>query len=362
MRKEHGKGAFDLKKIRTRDLLAHLLNLQNTGLKKNTLARRYLHLSFFFRFLKEQSLITKNPAMLTFEMMEFLNYLWRERGAPYDTTIRAYRSDLESLCLFLDVGPTSDATCHLHEIDRSAIRAYVNSLSEKGLAKSTISRKLSALRSFFRFLVRMEYIEANPAKLVPSPRKERRLPAHLTMGEMERFLNSVTPKNHLERRDHAILELLYSTGLRVSELATLSHAQLNLKEGLLRVCGKGKKERIVPFGATARDALRTYLRERNAQFHSAPRERIFLNYRREPLNVRSVRRIVEKWIQRSAVKKKISPHAFRHSFATHLLENGADLRAIQELLGHSILSTTGRYTQVNTAHLRDVYQKSHPKA
>jgi integrase/recombinase XerC len=230
-----------------------------------------------------------------------------------------------------------------------------------------VARKLAALRTFFQFLVREGILELNPAKLVSTPRLEKKLPVHLSVEDAIRFIETPDTQTDLGKRDRAILELLYGTGVRVSELTKLDLGDVDFKEKLIRVTGKRRKQRIVPFGDPALHALMNYLTVRNAFLQNAPPDErdstaVFLNYQGTRITTRSVGRMVDKYIQICAGIHNISPHALRHSFATHLLDSGADLRDIQELLGHARLSTTQIYTHVSMEKLIEVYDKSHPKA
>ncbi|VUZ85581.1 recombinase XerC [Candidatus Methylomirabilis lanthanidiphila] len=253
------------------------------------------------------------------------------------------------------------------EIDVLAIRAFVVDLHRRGIGRSSIARKLATLRSFFRYLCREGIVGANPAKLVPTPKLPKRLPAHLTVDEVDRLLASPIEQNPPGARDLAILELFYASGIRLSELTGLNVRDVDMREGLVRVTGKGNKERIVPVGSKATAALRRYLDQRidlvQGTKRGAPESAaLFLNRLGGRLSQRSTARIVLKYLNQSGVGPKITPHGLRHSYATHLLQAGADLRSIQELLGHARLSTTQRYTHVNLDHLMEVYDKAHPRA
>ncbi len=259
------------------------------------------------------------------------------------------------------------------DIDAFAIRAFLGNLHQQRISASSSSRKLSAIRTFVKFLRREDLLEDNPSSLVGTPKKPQTIPAHLTMQEMSQLLAMPDASNPLGRRDRAILELFYASGLRLSELVGLDMEDVNLSGRMVRVMGKGRKQRLVPFNTTTADALRAWLKDRNLPAQSAEgrgqtkraraaRAPVFLNYRGGRLSTRSVDRLVRRYVALCGAKFGISPHALRHSFATHLLANGADLRAIQELLGHARLSTTQRYTHVNAAQLIEVYKKSHPRA
>jgi integrase/recombinase XerC len=260
-------------------------------------------------------------------------------------------------------------------VDAFAIRAFLGELHRQRISASSSARKLSAIRTFVRFLRREDLLEDDPASLVAAPKRPETIPAHLTVAEMSRLLEMPDPSTPLGRRDRAILELFYASGLRLSELVGLDVEDVNLPARMVRVTGKGRKQRLVPFNTSTADALRAWVNDRavssrapGLQPRAGSRERrgasapLFLNYRGGRLSTRSVDRLVRRYVALCGAKFGISPHALRHSFATHLLANGADLRAIQELLGHARLSTTQRYTHVNAAQLIDVYRKSHPRA
>ncbi|GAB4390327.1 MAG: tyrosine recombinase XerC [Thermodesulfovibrionales bacterium] len=279
---------------------------------------------------------------------KFLKYLEVQRGASAHT-LRAYRGDLERFLAAADEKPGLDD-----------VRAFLASEIKRGSSKSTASRRLAAVRSFFKFLHREGLLGANPAKLVPSPRQGRPLPSYLSVDEAFSLVETPRGIGILAARDRAILELLYSSGLRVSELAGLDVEDLNVREGLVKVRGKGKKERIVPVGGAALEAVRAYMVERTLarKTHKA----LFLNRDGARLTDRSVRRVVARHARATGLGGRVSPHTLRHSFATHLLHGGADLRVIQELLGHSSLSTTQKYTHLDIAHLMEVYDRAHPVA
>jgi len=244
----------------------------------------------------------------------------------------------------------------IEKVDRLAIRRYLSFLHRKN-RKSSIARKVSTLRSFYKYLVREQIALSNPAKNVATPKAEKPLPTALTVDEAFRLMES--PKEKEQLRDRAILELLYSSGLRVSELVGLDGNRLDQELGIVKVMGKGRKERIVPVGKKAMEALKTYLEDRGHVEANAP---IFVNTRGGRLTSRSVGRLVKKYTQHSGVFRKISPHSLRHTFATHLLDAGADIREIQEMLGHASLSTTQRYTHISLGKLMEVYDKAHPRS
>lgn len=293
--------------------------------------------------------------LLDQQIQQFTTYLHSERDvSPH--TLAAYRSDLAQLLVF--AVREKGATVSAQDVDHLLIRRYLAGLS-KDNKKSSIGRKLAAIRSFFRFLLRRGTIVKNPAELVATPKKEQRLPFHLDIDQATTLMEAPDDGQKYALRDRAILELLYSSGLRVSELTGLNIGELDLGAGMVRVTGKGGKERIVPVGSRALEALQVYLGQRS---DGMTKGAFFLNTRGGRINRRSVARIVDTHVMRIASFKRISPHTLRHTFATHMLEGGADLRAIQELLGHASLSTTQKYTHVSIDRLMEVYDKAHPKA
>jgi integrase/recombinase XerC len=285
----------------------------------------------------------------------FISYLQSERNASVHT-IEAYQSDLRQFVAF--IGSEVDACLPIDAITHLHIRRYLAFL-HKEHAKSSVGRKLAAIRSLFRFLLRRGEIATNPAQLVSTPKKEKKLPFHLNIDEITTLVEAPQGVETLSLRDRAILETLYSSGLRVSELTGLDMCGCDLERGSLRVLGKGGKERMVPLGSMAAEALRNYLLSRSPGPLDSP---LFLNSRGGRLTRRSVGRIVDRYMRHLVTMKKASPHTLRHTFATHLLEGGADLRSIQEMLGHASLSTTQKYTHVTIDKLLEVYDKAHPKA
>ena len=304
----------------------------------------------------------------------FLSYLRLNRNASAHT-VRAYESDLSQLVAFMArehrrppsaLGPS--------DITRVTIRGFLAELFRLGESRSSAARKLAAIRTFLRYLKREGLIESDPGLLVATPKREQTIPRHLEVDEMARLLETPDTSGPLGRRDRAILELLYASGLRLSELVGLDLEDVSLGSRMVRVLGKGRKERLVPFNQSAASALRAWLPDREALRRASagqprgrePRARsqepMFLNYRGTRLSSRHVHRLVRHYVAACSMRFGISPHAIRHSFATHLLEAGADLRAIQELLGHVRLGTTQRYTHVNAAQLMDVYRRAHPRA
>jgi integrase/recombinase XerC len=309
----------------------------------------------------------------------FLRFLALNRNASAHT-VRAYESDLTQFIGYAaaqadvkkrDVRPS--------QLDREALRGFLGQLHKQGLSRATAARKLAAVRTFLRYLRREEVIEDDPGGLIATPKRDIRMPAHLSEAEMTALLDAPVGDTPLSRRDRAILELFYASGLRLSELTGLDVEDLNLSAKMVRVLGKGGKERIVPFNGSTAKAVRAYLNDRESLVSHGPakaapsmtgrtdrhgrrRDALFVNHRGGRLTVRSVDRLVRRYVAASSARTGISPHALRHSFATHLLQRGADLRAIQELLGHASLSSTQRYTHVNAAQLLEVYRRSHPRA
>ncbi|NLC70005.1 MAG: tyrosine recombinase XerC [Desulfuromonadaceae bacterium] len=286
----------------------------------------------------------------------FLNHLRVERNAsPH--TISAYANDLNGFGAFLKKH-FKDTPVDITAVNVLLLRRYLAELHRQA-RRATIHRKLSTLRSFFRFLVREGVVKSNPAELVASPRLEKYLPRVLTVDEIFHLLEQRYGNDLLSMRDRAIFELLYSSGLRVSELTSLNLWDLDHAQGLVRVLGKGRKERIIPVGRRACQAIVDYLDLRGGPSDNQP---LFLNHRGGRLTPRSVERLLKQRLIQAGILKSASPHALRHSFATHLLDGGADLRAIQELLGHVSLSTTQKYTQVSVDRLLAVYDQTHPRS
>jgi integrase/recombinase XerC len=309
----------------------------------------------------------------------FLRFLELNRNASAHT-VRAYESDLSQFLQHIAVQTGVPATeLEPARLDRAAIRSFLAAVHKQGQSRATAARKLSAARTFLRYLRREGVIDGDPGALIATPRRELRMPAHLSEDEMTRLIAAPAGDTPLGRRDRAILELFYASGLRLGELVGLDVEDANLSAKMVRVLGKGGKQRIVPFNTSAATALRTYLKDRERIVGAGQaragrswrvrvgrqektRDPLFVNYRGTRLTVRSVDRLVRRYVAACSARMGISPHALRHSFATHLLQRGADLRAIQELLGHARLATTQRYTHVNAAQLLAVYHKSHPRA
>lgn len=282
---------------------------------------------------------------------DFLRYLDLQKGvSPH--TVRAYKKDLEEFFKFVKKGPG--------DIEMIDVRAFVARQIKDGLGKTTAGRRLASIRSFMKYLYREGYIKANPAKLVSTPRAPKPLPKFLTVDDVFSLIEQPCGIGFMIARDRAVLELLYSSGLRVSEIAGLTMEDINTKEGLIKVRGKGKKERILPVGSKAIEAMKSYLVEK--MLLKRRDKAVFLNNRGKKLSDRGIRRIVVKYAKQIGINGGIGPHTIRHTFASHLLQSGADLRVIQELLGHSSLSTTQKYTHLDITHLMDVYDKAHPMA
>src|SRR3990170_663051 len=284
-------------------------------------------------------------------IFDFLRYLKTEKNVSPHTE-RSYLSDLEQLFDFL--GETDLAIA-----DHQTLRQFVGHLVKLKIKKSSIARKLSAVRSFFKYLNRAGLLQNNPARLIATPRREKRLPAVLTVDDALRLMEAPHKGDDTELRDRAVLETLYSTGIRASELTGMNREDISRHARLIRIRGKGRKERIVPVGGKALDAIDAYLRQRTTSGEPAA---VFIGPSGKRLTARTVQRILENYRKKLGLTSKASPHTLRHSFATHLLESGADLRSLQELLGHASLSTTQRYTHLNIDLLMETYDKAHPRA
>ena len=295
-------------------------------------------------------------------------------------TVRAYESDITQYLASVaaDTGRKMSQLAP-SDLDMTSVRAHVTSLNVAGKARSSVARKLSALKTFVRYLRREEVIEHDPTAMAVAPRRDHTIPVFLSEPEITRLIETPNTGEPLGRSDRAILELFYASGLRLSELVAVDLEDVNLSGRMVRVMGKGRKERLLPFNQSAADAIRAWMKDRAAiliarkparakSLEAAspralkPSDPLFINYRGTRLTDRSVDRLLRKYVAQCSTRMGISPHALRHSFATHLLQRGADLRAIQELLGHAALSTTQRYTHVNAAQLIEVYRKSHPRA
>jgi integrase/recombinase XerC len=310
-------------------------------------------------------------------LKSFLAYLRLNRHVSAHT-VRAYDTDITHYLAWL----ATDRSRKISELspvdlDLRSVRAYLVDLNRAGRARSSVARRLSAIRTFTKYLRREELMDHDPASMVMAPKRDQTIPMHLSEAEITRLIETPNTADPLGRRDRAILELFYASGLRLSELVGIDLDDVNLPGRMLRVMGKGGKERLLPFNTSAESAIRAWLKDRalirsqrpearsrkaNSQRRITNNEPLFINYRGTRLTGRSVHRLLRRYVTLCSTRSGISPHALRHSFATHLLQRGADLRAIQELLGHARLSTTQRYTHVNAAQLIDVYRKSHPRA
>lgn len=318
--------------------------------------------------------------MLKERAREFLDFLKFNRNvSPH--TLRAYDTDVEQFLAFAATSRgVKPSQLPVDAFDTDTVRGFLGALHDRGIGRASSARRLAALRTFARYLVREELLPDDPTALVGAPRKVQALPAHLPIAEMDRLLSAADVNTVAGRRDQAILELFYASGLRLSELVGLDLGDVNLSSRIARVDGKGGKQRLVPFNRTAAEAIRQMLqdvpplpasattgargagRAGMAARHAVTRHPLFRNLRGGRLTTRSVDRIVRQHVREAAIAQGISPHALRHTFATHLLQAGADLRAIQELLGHARLSTTQRYTHLDVGRLMDVYRRAHPRA
>ena len=321
--------------------------------------------------------VDENPHALTPAVRQFLDYLKLERHFS-DYTVRSYGADLAQLVQFLagDIGVSyggdkrrADSTPledRLVFCKPETIREFLAYLHGQNYTKSTTARKLATMRSFFKFLIKRDRCQESPLTGIRTPKQEKRLPKCLDLDEVQRLLDAPDESDILGCRDKAMLEVLYSSGVRVSELVDMALADIDLDEGILRVRGKGRKDRLTPIGSQAMAAVRRYLSMRNIDADDVPQElaesRVFLNKHGDALSTRSVRRKLDKYLQQVGLDPGISPHTLRHSFATHLLNNGADLRSVQELLGHQSLSTTQVYTHLTTHRMKEAYDAAHPRS
>lgn len=324
---------------------------------------------------------------------DFLNYLRYERHFS-EHTAKCYGADLVQFCAFLASGSTPSGATGQAEasqtnpwstqtggtatavetqtgvtqlilaVEANTIRRYMAHLNEKQYSKSTTARKLATLRSFYKFLVKRNHLESNPVSSVKTPKQEKKLPKFLEYEEVQLLLNTPPTNTWLGARDRAILEVLYSTGMRVSEVAALNLEDVDFLGEVVHIRGKGKKERLSPVGSSALQAIQRYIEFRNRRMESDSNfdaKVLFANKHGKRLSVRSIRRKMDKYLAEAGLDPTISPHTLRHSFATHMLNNGADLRSVQELLGHQSLSTTQIYTHLTTSHIKEVYERSHPR-
>jgi integrase/recombinase XerD len=288
---------------------------------------------------------------------EFIHYLSVERGLAMNT-LESYGRDLRQYSQYLE---TDDE--ELDSVSRNTIVNYLLYLQSQGKATATIARRLAALKAFYQFLVREKRIENDPTANLESPKLEKRLPKVLSVAEVERLLAQPDPSQPAGMRDRAMLELLYATGIRVSELVSLNVSDVNLPMGYIRCAGKGSKERIVPLGSLAIQSCQEYLElARGRLVKDRDEPALFVNHHGHRLTRQGFWKIVKKYAEDARIEKEITPHTLRHSFATHLLENGADLRSVQEMLGHADISTTQIYTHVTKGRLKEVYARAHPRA
>lgn len=287
----------------------------------------------------------------------FIEYLTIEKDRSIHT-VKSYQDDLDGFYGFLEDERFKD----IKKIQYQDLRQYLANLKKNEYAQKSIARKIASLKSFFKYLYKEGLIEKNPAKDLASPKVHKRLPVFLDVAEMMRLIEAPEKDDIWGWRDKAILETLYSTGIRVSELVGLNSADIDSSGKIIKVLGKGSKQRICPIGETALNVIKKYTALKKQKYNSVDKDALFINKARRRISDRSVRFIVKKYVRRISSKTKVSPHTLRHSFATHLLDRGADLRAVQELLGHSSLSTTQIYTHVTAQRLKAVYDKAHPRA
>ena len=317
---------------------------------------------------KKKVLRKRRLSELETAIARFLRYLRVERNAS-ELTTKSYREDLEALLEYL-YELYDKRLPKPNEITTLDLRGYLAAMHDAEYCRTTISRRLASLRSFFKFGMREEWVSMNPAKPLRNPRVARSLPFFLSSAELGSLLQTPPDKGWMGIRDRAILETMYSSGVRVSELVGMNLGDYDPDQGIVRVRGKGKKERLAPIGTFAAEAIRSWLKERTRFFEKSfckykkdgPDVPLFFNKSGGRLNVRSIGRMIEKHIKAAGLDSRTSPHTLRHSFATHLLDGGADIRSIQELLGHASLITTQIYTHLSITNLREVYEKSHPRA
>ena len=291
-------------------------------------------------------------------VQQFISYLASERGLAQNT-LESYGRDLRYFQQYLEANRLTFATGSTNEI----IRTYLDELKKQGKAVSTISRNLAALKSFYQYLLKEQHLDADPASKIESPKLEKKLPQVLSVQQVELLLKQPNINLPAGLRDKAMLELLYATGIRVSELITINVNDVNLELGYIKCFGRGAKERVVPLGSIASKCVTQYLRKgRTALVRSKQEEAMFVNHHGRRLTRQGFWKIIKKYALEAQIDQKITPHTLRHSFATHLLENGADLRSVQEMLGHADISTTQIYTHVTKNRLKEVYDKAHPRA
>lgn len=297
------------------------------------------------------------------QINQFLDYLQTEKGYS-NNTLAAYQNDLSQFLIFLQQLPAEQRPGSWRDVTRDHIVSYILEMKEREYASSTVARKVAAVKSFFKFLENTGQIKTNPARELETPRAEKHLPATISAEEVDRLLEAPSGNSPAALRDRAMLELLYATGLRVSELVSLDVTDVDLDEGTVRCMGKGKKERILPIYERARQALAAYIQEGRPQLLGGRKDEkaLFLNRRGTRLTRQGLWLIIKRYVEQTGIKGNVTPHTLRHSFATHMLRGGADLRAVQKMLGHANISTTQIYTQVTPDHMREVYDESHPRA
>ncbi len=286
----------------------------------------------------------------------FIDYLKIEKGLS-ENSIKSYKNDLNQFMLYLAEKKITD----INKINIEVLTDFFISLKKMNIHSRSIARKIVTIKSFFRYLVIDNIIKENPAELLESPKIGEHLPEYLTIDEVDKLLSGFDMTKDLEIRDKAIIELMYSCGLRVSELSNLKLEQLNMKEGFIQIVGKGDKERLVPLGSKARSLIKEYIYNVRMKLDKTGEDYLFLNKQGGHLSRVSIWKLIKKYTRRAGINKNIHPHTLRHSFATHLLNNGADLRIVQELLGHSDISTTQIYTHLNYAKLKSVHLQYHPR-
>ncbi len=297
------------------------------------------------------------------QINQFLDYLEVEKGYS-NNTLAAYQNDLNQFLVFLQVEPQDQRPMSWDNVTRDHIVSYILEMKEREYASSTVARKVAAVKSFFKFLESAGQIKNNPAKDMETPRAEKHLPATISAEDVDRLLAAPAGDAPASQRDRAMLELLYATGLRVSELVALDVSDVNLDEGTVRCMGKGKKERVLPVYDRAREALATYVTQGRLKLlgkHNNE-DALFLNRRGTRLTRQGLWLIIKRYVEEVGIEGNVTPHTLRHSFATHMLRGGADLRAVQQMLGHANISTTQIYTQVTPDHMREVYDETHPRA
>jgi integrase/recombinase XerD len=291
---------------------------------------------------------------------DFMHFLIVEKGLAQNTIV-SYERDLKGYLHYLK---NIENITDLNEVKRVQVVHFLGHLKDQGKSSKTLARHTASIRSFHQFLIREKVVDHDPTVHIDSPKLERSLPKVLSMEEVETLLESPKLKNHFDYRDKAMLELLYATGMRVSELIGLNSGDIHLTMGFVRCIGKGNKERIIPIGSTATTVIQTYLEKARYKFLSGKQreDALFLNHHGKRLTRQGFWKILKKLVAEAGIEKELTPHTLRHSFATHLLENGADLRAVQEMLGHADISTTQIYTHVTKTRLKEVYTKFHPRA